>query len=125
MPRFVVQEHWARSHHFDLRLENEGILWSWAVPKGVPIETEVRHLAVRTEDHDISALDFEGEIEEGKYGAGKVEIWDRGEFEFDSIKDTKIVFFIHGTKLNGKYVLVKMPRWGENSWLIFKGKEEY
>jgi DNA ligase D-like protein (predicted 3'-phosphoesterase) len=124
MQRFVVAEHWARTHHFDLRLEKEGILWSWAVPKGVPLETGIRHLAVRTEDHDISALDFEGEIEEGQYGAGRVAIWDKGEFTFDSVKDTKLVFLVSGEKMKGKFVLVKMPKWGENAWLIFRGKED-
>ncbi|HEC79898.1 MAG: 3'-phosphoesterase [Candidatus Coatesbacteria bacterium 4484_99] len=123
MPKFVVHEHYAKTHHFDLRLERDDVLWCWAVPKGIPLEMGVRRLAIRTEDHDKSALTFEGEIEEGKYGAGKIVIWDRGEFTFDSIADNKIVFRVKGEKMHGKYVLVRMPKAGEDAWLIFRGKD--
>jgi bifunctional non-homologous end joining protein LigD len=114
--RFVVQEHWARSHHFDFRLEMDGVLKSWAVPKGVPQKAGERGLAVQVEDHELSYIDFEGEIEEG-YGKGKVRIFDKGEYELHDRKDEKIVFALKGSVLKGKYTIL---RWKEKNWLIFK-----
>src|SRR5436190_4183167 len=80
-PRFVVQEHSARSMHWDLRLEHEGTLASWAVPRGIPADPKRNNLAVRTEDHPIEYLDFHGDIPEGEYGAGTMRIFDRGTYE--------------------------------------------
>ena len=119
-PRFVVQEHHASHLHWDFRLELEGVLKSWAVPKEPPVEEGVRRLAVQVEDHPLSYINFEGTIPEGSYGAGTVKIWDSGKFEIESRKDEKIVFVLHGKKMNGKYVLLKFSKAGEKSWLLFK-----
>ncbi|MCD6398834.1 MAG: 3'-phosphoesterase [Candidatus Aenigmarchaeota archaeon] len=124
MPRFVVQKHDASHLHYDFRLEMDGVLKSWAVPKGIPTKEGIKHLAVQTEDHDLSYINFEGEIEEGRYGAGKVEIWDSGEYELESKKDYKIVFILHGKKLNGRYTILKFKKAGDKEWLLFKAKEK-
>ena len=121
LPRFVVQEHDATTHHYDFRLEMDGVLKSWAVPKGISKEPGERRLAVQVEDHDLAYIDFEGEIEEGDYGAGTVAIWDRGTYELVDRKDRKLVFNLHGEKLKGSYVLVRTK---EKLWLIMKMKKE-
>ena len=123
MPRFVIQEHHARKFHYDFRLEMEGVLKSWAVPKVPPKKADLRRLAIQVEDHGLDYIDFEGEIEEGSYGAGRVKIWDLGTYDIESRKESKIVFCLHGKKLTGRYTLVKM-KWGENQWLLFKTKKE-
>jgi len=107
--RFVVQEHWASHHHFDFRLEIEGVLKSWAVPKGVPEEKGVKRLAIQTEDHPVAYINFEGKIPKGNYGAGEVKVFDKGEYE--PIKRTKnnIIFKLKGKKLKGNYCLIKIP----------------
>ncbi len=117
--RFVIQEHWATSHHFDLRLEIKGVLMSWAVPKGVPRKKGIKRLAIRTEDHPLEYINFEGEIPEGNYGAGIVKIFDKGKYKL--IKKTKesIVFKLGGKKLKGNYSLIKMKN-SEKQWLLFK-----
>jgi len=123
MPRFVIQEHHARKLHYDLRLEMDGTLKSWAVPKIPPKKADLKRLAIQVDDHKISYIDFEGEIEEGSYGAGVVKIWDEGTYEIESKKEDKIVFFLHGNTLMGRYTLLKM-KWGYNQWLLFKTKKE-
>jgi len=115
--RFVVQEHHATRLHYDFRLELDGVLKSWAVPKGVPEEPGAKRLAVQVEDHELDYIDFEGEIPEGEYGAGQVKIWDRGTYTLSERRPGKLHFTICGTKLTGDYILTRMR---DNDWLIFK-----
>ena len=122
-PIFVVQEHHARRLHWDFRLEMEGVLRSWAIPKGPPEEFGVRRLAIQTEDHPIEYANFEGEIPPRMYGAGTVKIWDRGELIIEEETDSKISFQLKGKKMTGAYSLIKVPNLGENSWLFFKKME--
>ncbi len=117
MPIFVIQKHHARRLHYDFRLEMGGVLKSWAVPKEPPKEKGVKRLAVAVEDHELTYAKFEGEIPEGRYGAGKVEIWDNGNYELEEKKTDRIVFDLKGKKLKGRYCLVKFK---ENNWLLFR-----
>ncbi len=119
--RFVVQKHDATRLHWDFRLEMDGVLKSWAVPKEPPTRPGVRRLAVAVEDHDLEYIDFEGTIPEGEYGAGTVEIWDRGTYELESRKPEKLVFELHGNRMKGRYTLVHFTDKAEN-WLLFKTK---
>lgn len=116
---FVIHKHSASHLHWDLRLEMDGVLKSWAVPKEPPVSKDVKRLAVQVEDHPIEYAKFKGVIPEGNYGAGKVEIWDKGKYVLESRKPNKIVFELKGKKLNGKYVLVKTS-YGRKSWLWFR-----
>jgi bifunctional non-homologous end joining protein LigD len=121
---FVVQEHHARRLHYDLRLEKDDVLKSWAVPKGIPQTSGERRLAVQVEDHPYEYAGFEGTIPEGQYGAGTVKIWDKGTYEPKLWEDDKIEFTLHGQKLKGRYVLVRLKRAKEdNAWLLLKGKD--
>ncbi len=120
MPKFVVHEHHATHLHWDFRLEKDGVLVSWAVPKGVPTEPGVKRLAIRVEDHPLEYGSFEGEIPEGQYGAGKVIIWDEGEYFEEKWTKTKITFRMAGEKCAGTYILYNMK---ENQWLLWKMKE--
>jgi DNA ligase D-like protein (predicted 3'-phosphoesterase) len=119
--RFVVQRHDASRLHWDFRLEMDGVLKSWAVPKEPPTRPGLRRLAVVVEDHDLDYIDFEGTIPEGEYGAGTVEIWDRGTYDLESRKPEKIVFELHGERMKGRYTLVHFTDKAEN-WLLFKTK---
>ncbi|MDD1718842.1 MAG: non-homologous end-joining DNA ligase [Methanoregulaceae archaeon] len=120
---FVVQEHHARRLHYDLRLEHEGVLKSWAVPKGVPEEPGEKRLAVETEDHPIEYGSFEGTIPAGEYGAGTVSIWDKGLYEVMEWTEKTIEVVLAGKRLKGRYVLVRFRRAGMNQWLLFKAPE--
>ncbi len=115
--RYVVQEHHARSMHWDLRLEHEGTLASWAVPKGIPPDPARNHLAVRTEDHPLEYLEFHGEIPEGSYGAGTMRIWDRGTYELHKFREDEVMVTFHGERLEGRYVLF---RTGGKNWMIHR-----
>lgn len=122
MPIFVIQKHHASHLHFDFRLEMQGVLKSWAVPKEPPTKKGIKRLAIQVEDHDLSYANFEGIIPEGNYGAGKVEVWDNGTYELIKKSEKEIEFELKGKKLKGKYVLVK-TNYGnkpEKSWLFFK-----
>jgi bifunctional non-homologous end joining protein LigD len=116
-PRFVVQEHHARAMHWDLRLEHEGTLASWAVPKGIPPDPARNHLAVRTEDHPLEYLDFEAEIPAGSYGAGTMTIWDRGTYELHKFRDDEVMVTFHGERLDGRYVLFRTRG---KDWMIHR-----
>ncbi len=118
--KFVIQYHQATRLHYDFRLEMDGVLKSWAVPKEPPTESGVKRLAVQVEDHELSYMDFEGTIPEGMYGAGKVEIWDKGVYTLEHRSKDKIVFTLQGEKLSGDYVLVRFK--GDKNWLLFKKK---
>jgi len=118
-PRFVVHRHDASRLHWDFRLEREGVLKSWAVPKEPPVDPGVKRLAVEVEDHELDHIDFEGEIPEGEYGAGTVSIWDGGTYELLSEHDRRLKLALRGRRLRGEYVLV--PLEGKN-WLFFRTK---
>jgi len=118
--RFVVQKHQARSLHYDFRLEMDGVLKSWAVPKGPPLEPGIRRLAVQVEDHPVDYIHFAGNIPGGEYGAGTVEIWDQGEFSLDGKQPDLLEMTLAGEKLSGRYALIHTD--GKN-WLIIKRKE--
>lgn len=117
MTRFVVQEHHASHLHWDFRLEKDGVLKSWAVPKGCPEEKEIKRLAIQVEDHELSYIDFEGTIPEGLYGAGAVKIWDKGTYKLESESEKTIVFELKGNRLKGKYSLVHLK---DKQWLLIK-----
>jgi bifunctional non-homologous end joining protein LigD len=104
-PRFVVHEHHARRLHWDLRLERDGVLACWAIPKGVPEEPKENRFAAATEDHPLEYLDFEGEIPRGQYGAGVITIWDRGTYECLKWEPRKVEVALHGERLEGRYAL--------------------
>jgi bifunctional non-homologous end joining protein LigD len=116
-PRFVVQEHHARALHWDFRLERDGVLVSWALPKGVPPDPNVNHLAVPTEDHPLSYIDFEGEIPRGNYGAGQVHLWDRGTYDTIKWSDREVMVELHGERVHGRHVLF---RTGDRQWMIHR-----
>jgi len=126
---FVVQEHRARKLHYDLRLAREGVLKSWAVPKGIPDKSGTRRLAVQTEDHPLEYSEFEGTIPEGHYGAGTVKARDRGTYELKIWTEDKIEFFLKGKKLHGPYVLVRLKkptlkRQKQEEWLLIRLKDQ-
>jgi len=121
-PRFVVQRHDARRLHYDFRLERAGALASWAVPKGVPLRRGERHLAVHVEDHPLDYADFEGTIPAGQYGAGTVEIWDRGTYELvEEKRDGGLTVRLHGERLDGTWTLVPAKLDGDpKNWLLLR-----
>ncbi|HLB54408.1 MAG TPA: DNA ligase D, partial [Gemmatimonadales bacterium] len=126
---FVVHKHAARRLHYDLRLEMEGVLRSWAVPKGASYDTREKRLAVHVEDHPLEYGDFEGLIPEGNYGAGAVIVWDRGEWvpiedPLEGLVKGKLLFDLKGYKLNGRWTLVKIKK-SEKDWLLIKERDSY
>jgi len=115
--RFVIQEHHARRLHWDLRLEHEGVLASWALPRGVPRDPRHNRLAVRTEDHPLEYIDFEGEIPRGEYGAGEVTIWDRGTYEAEKFEPEKVVVRLEGERVSGRYAIFRTRG---DDWMIHR-----
>jgi bifunctional non-homologous end joining protein LigD len=124
MPLFVVHEHHARRLHFDFRLEMEGVLKSWAVPKGPSLDPSDKRLAIMVEDHPLDYGSFEGTIPEGEYGAGTVAIWDRGTYLLinGTIAGGKMELHLEGKKLKGAFVMTKM-KGKEKEWLLIKKRE--
>ena len=112
-----MQEHHARRLHWDLRLEHDGVLWSWAVPKGIPMLNKPNHLAVRTEDHPLEYLTFHGDIPQGQYGAGSMTIWDSGTYEAEKLRDDEVIVTLHGERVDGKYALFQTKG---NQWMIHR-----
>jgi bifunctional non-homologous end joining protein LigD len=116
-PRFVVHEHHARRLHWDLRLEHDGALMSWAVPNGIPEDPEHNRKAIHVEDHPLSYIDFEGEIPAGSYGAGKVLIWDHGTYDCEKLEEKKLIVVFHGKRLRGRYALFQSSG---KDWMIHR-----
>lgn len=123
--RFVIQEHHARRLHWDVRLEREGVLASWAVPKGLPAEPGVVRLAVRTEDHPIEYLEFSGEIPAGEYGGGTMTIWDTGTYETEKWNRREVIVRLSGRRAEGRFVFIRTDREGEkkDTWLLRRSAE--
>ncbi|WP_026728856.1 DNA ligase D [Flavobacterium denitrificans] len=134
---FVVQKHAASHLHYDFRLEMNGVLKSWAVPKGPSLDPEIKRLAMMVEDHPYSYKDFEGTIPEGNYGAGNVIVWDNGTYTYDEktvsdekqliadLKKGRLSFILKGKKLKGEFSLVKLHGKQENAWLLIKKQDKY
>jgi len=125
-PRFVIHEHHATHLHYDFRLEIEGVLKSWVIPKGPSMNPSEKRLALLVEDHLLEYIDFEGIIPKGHYGAGAVVIWDKGSYELIDLKKETITFFLKGQKLKGAFTLtlLKGSQKG-NEWLLIKKKDQY
>jgi bifunctional non-homologous end joining protein LigD len=128
---FVVQEHAASHLHYDFRLEMDGVLKSWAIPKGPSMNPEEKRLAILVEDHPYAYKDFEGTIPEGNYGAGTVIVWDNGSYTLDdenpkeSIKNGHLSFVLNGKKLKGEFALVRLKIKQKNAWLLIKKNDKY
>ncbi|TFD91640.1 ATP-dependent DNA ligase [Cryobacterium lactosi] len=121
---FVIQEHHARALHFDLRLEHDGVLASWALPKGMPVDPTHNHLAVRTEDHPLEYLEFEGDIPAGEYGAGSMSIWDSGSYSLQKWRDDEVIVILHGRPdgplagIDREFALIRTGEATSRNWLI-------
>jgi len=122
MPRFVVQRHHARRLHYDFRLELDGVLKSWAVPKEPSADTKVKRLAIQVEDHELDYIDFEGEISDGEYGAGNVEIWDSGDYELVLREEGMLRFKLRGKRMEGPWKLIHMKWPPGNQWLLIASR---
>jgi bifunctional non-homologous end joining protein LigD len=136
---FVVQKHQATRLHYDFRLELDGVLKSWAVPKGPSLNPRQKRLALMVEDHPLEYGSFEGVIAEGSYGAGEVIVWDQGSYRpvvgetrdamqeqvREQLNRGELRFLLFGEKLRGEFVLIRQPRMGENTWLLIKKQDRY
>ncbi len=130
-PRFVIQKHDASNLHYDFRIEVDGVLKSWAVPKGPSTDPREKRLALPTEDHPLNYLDFEGVIPQGEYGAGTVLVWDTGAYH--NLKDTsmktelddgQVEIWLEGKKLTGGYALIRTGKGDDERWLLVKMKDD-
>lgn len=120
MGRFVVQEHHARTHHFDFRLEKDGVFKSWAVPKGLPDAVGVKRLAIQVDDHALEFGAFEGTIPQGEYGAGEIHVWDSGTYDVVEWTPDRITVNLHGTHTAGSFEILKFKHGKEREWLIIR-----
>ena len=120
MPRFVVHDHSSRTRHHDVRLEHDGVLASWAVPKGLPDRPGERRLAIATPDHALEYIDFEGTIPEGAYGAGEVRVHDRGEYDLLAWEDDRREVKLHGRRYEGTFLFIPFRRAGPGQWLVIR-----
>ncbi len=120
---YIIQKHEATRLHYDLRLEIDGVLKSWAIPKEPENRPGVKRLAIQVEDHPLEYAGFEGVIPEGHYGAGRVERWDFGHYELVKKTEDIIEIEIHGERLKGRFVLMRFEKAGENAWLFFKRRK--
>jgi bifunctional non-homologous end joining protein LigD len=118
--RFVIQEHHARALHWDFRLEHDGVLASWAVPKGLPVDRRTNRLAKQTEDHPMEYLDFQGEIPAGEYGAGRVTVWDAGTYDLEKWSEDEVKVVLHGKRVEGRYVLFRTK---DDQWMVHRMDE--
>jgi bifunctional non-homologous end joining protein LigD len=118
--RFVIQEHNARTHHFDFRLERDGVFKSWAVPKGLPDAVGLKRLAIQVEDHALEFGDFEGTIPEGEYGAGEIRVWDSGTYELLEWAEDRIKVMLQGVRAAGVFEILKFRHGKEREWLILR-----
>ena len=116
---FVIQEHHATALHWDLRLEHDGALASWAIPNGIPMDPKENRKAVHTEDHPLEYLTWEGEIPKGEYGAGTMRVWDSGTYELEKWTDAKVMVEFHGERLRGRYALFRAGK-AEQDWMIHR-----
>ena len=125
-PRFVIHEHHSTQLHYDFRLELDGVLKSWVIPKGPSMNPSEKRLAISVEDHPLEYIDFEGIIPKGHYGAGIVVIWDTGAYELIELQKETITFFLSGRKLKGVFTLLSLKgRRKGDEWLLIKKKDEY
>lgn len=130
-PRFVIQHHAARSDHYDFRLEINGVLASWAIPKGPSTNPQDKRMARRTEDHPLEYVAFEGVIPEGEYGAGRVIVWDHGTYTnrtdremAEGLERGHLSFQLHGDKLRGGFALTRIREGKDETWLLVKRKDD-
>ena len=136
-PRYSIQKHRSKRLHYDLRLEVEGVLKSWAVPKGPSVDTREKRLAIPTEDHPLDYIDFEGRIPEGEYGAGTVIVWDIGTYEnttevdgeevpmAEALEKGHATVFLEGKKLVGGYALTRTGKGKNERWILVKMKDDF
>lgn len=118
--RFVVQEHHARTHHFDFRLEKDGVFKSWSVPKGLPDAVGVKRLAIQVDDHALEFGAFQGTIPQGEYGAGKIRLWDSGTYELVEWAHDRIRVKLHGAQAAGSFEILKFKHGKDREWLIIR-----
>jgi DNA ligase D-like protein (predicted 3'-phosphoesterase) len=123
MAIFVVKEHWARSHHFDFRLERDGVFKSWAVPKGLPEVPGLKRLAVQVEDHLLETEPFHEADAEGQNQRGRIKVWDHGTYDAEKWTADHIVFTLHGSRVSGRFSLFRFKASEPLSWFLAKQRE--